>query len=181
MNSMKTRETRGRLGVALPLWLAGLTGCTTAQTSVVIKASPSTVWRILTDGPRYSEWNPVHVRLEGEVREGATVKIHLREPSGKVSVFDSKVRRTIPERELNQGGGVPGIFTFNHTFLLEPAFGGTHVIQREEFRGIGVVLTNMGWVEEAYQRVNAALKARAESIESAGLPPREQPGTSPVD
>ncbi len=71
----------------------------------------------------------------------------------------------VREREKNQGGGTPGLFTFNHTFRLEPADGGTRFTHREEFRGIGVIFFGLGWVDESYGRVNEALKQKAESIE----------------
>jgi hypothetical protein len=145
--------------------LAAIGGCTTAQTEVLIEARPATVWKVISDAPGFERWNPVHVKVEGEFREGAQVRIHLKEPSGKVTVFDSTVRRMVPERELNQGGGTPGLFTFNHTFSLEPAGEGTRFRQREEFRGLGVIFFDLDWVEPSYQQVNLALKRRAEAME----------------
>jgi hypothetical protein len=153
--------------LAYPFSLLGLSACQTAHTEVTIGARPATVWGVLTDAARYPEWNPVHVRIEGQYREGEEVKVHLREPGGKVNQFKSKVRRVVSERELNQGGGVPAFFTFNHTFLLEPVEGGTRVTQREEFRGIGLLFMDMSWAENSYKEVNLALKVRAEGIEAA--------------
>jgi len=87
------------------------------------------------------------------------------ELDGKITVFPADVLRMVPERELNQGGGAPGIFTFNHTFRLEPYENGTKLTPREEFRGIGVLFFKLGWVKESYRMVNRVLKERAEADE----------------
>lgn len=143
--------------------LAVLSGCKTVHTEIEIEAKPATVWKILSDTKGYAQWNPVHVKIEGEYREGADVKVHLKNEKGEISVLDSTVRIVIPEKHLNQGGGIPGIFTFDHTFRLEPTGHGTKVIHQERFRGIGVLFFSTAWVERSYQRVNEALKEKAES------------------
>ncbi len=132
------------------------------RTEIDIDASPARVWSIITDAARYAEWNPVHVRLEGSYAEGETMWVHLKEPSGKVSRFKSKVRHFLAGSCLNQGGGLPGMFTFNHTFTLAPMGAGTRVTQTEVFQGLGVLFFDTSWVSAAYESVNAALKQRAE-------------------
>lgn len=67
-----------------------------------------------------------------------------------------------PEKELRQKGGVPGILTFDHRWLLEPVPGGTRVTQYEVDRGIGLWFWDSSWIEPAYSKVNNALKIRAE-------------------
>jgi hypothetical protein len=157
----KSRRTRYIAWSALCI---ALVGCKTVNTDIQIESKPATVWKILSNASGFQDWNPVHVKIEGEFHEGAKVKIHLKDPDGKITVFPAEVRRMVPERELNQGGGTPGIFTFNHTFRLEPAENGTRLIHREEFRGIGVPFFNLGWVDESYNRVNRAIKERAEAM-----------------
>ncbi|TAL31532.1 MAG: SRPBCC domain-containing protein [Spirochaetes bacterium] len=156
--------------IAIGAFFLSLAGCKTVNTEIMIAASPATVWKIISDAPGFQEWNPVHVRIEGEFKEGAPVKIHLKDPKGKVTAFPAIVRRMVPERLLNQGGGTPGLFTFNHTFSLEPDGNGTRFTQREEFRGVGVLFFGLGWVDESYRTVNQALKEKAESLEKSGMP-----------
>ncbi|MCE9598860.1 MAG: SRPBCC domain-containing protein [Spirochaetia bacterium] len=141
-------------------------GCKTVHTEIQINASPAEVWKVISDAPRFPEWNPVHVKIDGEFKEGSAIKIHLKQPDGKITAFGATVYHLVPESLLNQGGGTPGVFTFNHTFRLEPSNGGTRFTHTEEFRGIGLVFFNMDWVEAAYVRVNEALKARIESGKS---------------
>jgi hypothetical protein len=144
---------------------ASLTGCKTVTTDIVIGAKPATVWRVLSDARRFEEWNPVHVKVEGAFNEGETVRIHVKDGKGKVSAFDAQVRRVHPEHELAQGGGFPGLFTFSHSFRLEPVGEGTRVLHQEKFRGVGVLFVSLDWVEPGYNAVNAALKRRAEALE----------------
>jgi hypothetical protein len=145
--------------------LAGVGGCKTVTVETVIQAKPATVWRVLSDAPGFEHWNPVHVRVEGVFREGEVVRMHVKDGKGKVSAFNSTVRRVVPDWELAQGGGVPGLLTFSHSFRLEPVAGGTRVVQREEFSGAGVLFVDLDWVEPGYNSVNSALKRRAEELE----------------
>jgi hypothetical protein len=143
----------------------GAGGCKTVTAETVVAAKPSTVWRVLSDARGFERWNPVHVRVEGTFREGEHIKIHVKDGAGKVNAYDSTVRRVVAERELGQGGGVPGLLTFAHTFRLEPVAGGTRVVQEEKFRGAGVLFVDLDWVQPGYEAVNAALKRRAEELE----------------
>jgi hypothetical protein len=145
--------------------LFGLAGCKTVSAETVIAAKPETVWRVLADASGFERWNPVHVRVEGVFREGEVVKIHVKDGKGEVSTFESTVRRVVPKRELAQGGGVPALLTFSHSFRLEPVDGGTRVVQREEFSGVGVLFIDLDWVKPGYESVNAALKRTAEELE----------------
>ena len=61
-----------------------------------------------------------------------------------------------PNRELNQVGSVPLVLTFDHQYLLEPADGGTRIVQHEVYRGLGVWSgTRLGGA--GVRRVNDAL------------------------
>ena len=148
----------GLMGASL--MLGALLGQRVVHTEIEIPAPPAEVWAVLSDAAGYAEWNPVIVRVEGEYREGASLSNTVRESPDKESVMTSKVIRFAPERELNQFGGVRGILTFDHQWLLEPIDGGTRVVQHEEYRGIGVWFWDAGWVEPAYSRANEALKQR---------------------
>lgn len=140
-------------------WLA-VPACKTVHTELFIPAQPEEVWAVLADGAKYEEWNPVLVPVAGELREGEAVRYRMTEPNGKESMIDSKVVRMVPNEKLNQFGGVPGIITFDHTYLLEVVAGGTRVTQHEEYRGVYVPFWDASWVEGAYAKVNEALRDR---------------------
>ena len=154
----------------LATWLAGLCVSVviamavftekTFHVEIVIPAPPAAVWSVLTDSTAYKEWNPVFVNVEGAFREGEEVESLVREPDGDEIAITSTIVKLIPEREINQYGGLPGFITFDHKWLLEPVDGGTKVIQHEVDRGFWVWFWDSNWVEPAYAEANEALRER---------------------
>ncbi len=111
----------------------------------------------------YPAWNPVFVEVEGRYTEGAKLQNKVVDPTGKILEMTATVATLIPERELRQKGGIPGILTFDHRWLLEPFSAGTKVTQHEIDRGIGLWFWNSDWIEPAYAKANEALKARVKT------------------
>ena len=151
-------------------WLAGIIGGVimaltlmgggTVHTEIVIPAPPSAVWSVLTDEAGYKEWNPVLIPIEGNFQQGEKIKYRMIQPDGKESEVKAKVIEVTTEKVLNQFGGIWGILTFNHKWILNPVDGGTEVTQHEEYRGIGVLFWDYSWVEPTYAQANEALKKR---------------------
>ena len=88
----------------------------------------------------------------------------VREPSGAILEMTATVETLLPSAELRQSGGIPGILTFDHRWLLEPTDGGTKVVQHEVDRGIGLWFWSSDWLEPAYAAANAALVERVRSV-----------------
>jgi hypothetical protein len=143
-------------------------GRKSVHTEITISADPEKIWSVLTDAKGYKEWNPVIVPIEGEFREGEKIKNQMKQPDGKQSVLESTVKKMIKQKEMNQYGGIPGVLTFDHKYLLEPVDGATRVTQHEEYRGIGVLFWDASWVEPAYRKVNEALKDRVIHLKKNG-------------
>jgi hypothetical protein len=139
------------------------------RSSVDIDASPSTVWAVLTDFDSYADWNPVEISMKGEAVVGAVIE-HTAQLSGrKPMTFRPTVITAIPNEELAWKGKVllPGIFDVVHQFRLEPiANGGTRLHQNERFRGLLIPVSGatLSKTAEAFERANAAIKARAEAL-----------------
>ena len=134
--------------------------CKAVHTEITIPADPEIIWSVLTDASGYKEWNPVLVPIEGDLREGEKLKYQMTQPDGKQSEIMARVKKMAELKELNQGGGIPGILTFDHKWLLETVDEGTQVTQHEEYRGIWVWFWDADWVEPAYRKVNEALMNR---------------------
>ena len=131
---------------------------------IIINASPEKVWSVLIDTDNYDSWNPVMKLLEGEVKEGNIVKYRFTQDADNVNEIPSHVKRIVPNKLLNQGGGIPLILTFNHKYILEPSGNGVKLTIHEDYRGIGINFWNPTPVEAAYGRLNEAIKKRAESF-----------------
>ena len=142
-----------------------LTGRKSVHTEIVIPAPPEAVWAVLSDPAHFSEWNPVIVDVQGAYREGEQVTNRVI-IDGSESTMASRVVRVEPNRLLNQRGGPSGILTFDHTWQLEPVENGTHVRQREEYRGIGVWFWDASVMEPLYGQANEALRARVLDLAS---------------
>ena len=82
----------------------------------------------------------------------------MRDESGAETRVTATVIKFDEARELNQFGGMRGILTFDHHWLLEPLEGGTRVTQHQEYRGIGVWFWDPSWFESACARANEALR-----------------------
>ena len=54
----------------------------TFHVEMFVAASPAEVWSVLIDTENYPKWNPVFVDVDGEYREGATVRNSVRFPDG---------------------------------------------------------------------------------------------------
>jgi hypothetical protein len=137
-------------------------------TSIVIDAPAARVWRILTDFPRYPEWNPLIRSITGEPRTGEKLELRMEPRGGRAMTFKPTVLRADPEQELRWLGRLllPGVFDGEHILRLEPGpDGGVTFLQHEVFRGLLVpVLSSMldRTTRPAFQQMNLALKHRAE-------------------
>ncbi len=143
--------------VVVVVALLALLGRKSVRAELTIEAAPEEVWTLLTDPTSYPDWNPIFVSVEGEFQEGATLTVGMKNLDGTVTNVDSHVKKLVPGSEINQVGGIPGVLTFDHTWLLEPTVDGTRVTQYEVYRGIGVVFWDPSWVEATYERANAQL------------------------
>ena len=139
------------------------TGRKSVHQEVFINASPEKTWSVLIDTDSYDSWNPVMRLLEGEVKEGGKVKYRFTQDADNVSEISSNVKKIIPNKLLNQSGGIPILLTFNHEYVLTLSNGGTKLIIQEYYIGIGVNFWNPEPVEAAYGRLVEAIKKRVES------------------
>lgn len=111
----------------------------------------------------------------------------VREPSGAILEMTATVENLLPNAELRQSRGILGILTFDHRWLLEPAGGGTKVIQHEVDRGIGLWLWSSDWIEPAYAATQLgrgtrnALTFDLDQSPGAGQAHRADPAASPAE
>lgn len=145
-------------GPVLVLGLAAVLSNKTYRVERVINAPPEKIWEVLMDTSKYADWNPVFVKVEGAYAEGGEVVNTFKDPSGKLHEVTNQVTRLEPNRLLQQKGGVPGIITFDHQWLLEPVDGATKVAQYEVDRGIYVWFWDDSWIVPKYTEVLVALE-----------------------
>ena len=136
-----------------------------------IAAPPDEIWRILTDGAAYPEFDPSVERVEGRIAPGETLRVYTKLNPGRT--FPVKVTEFAPGSRMAWTGGMPlGLFKGIRTFTLKPGPNGTTGFTLEEtFTGpllplIGCSIPDM---PDAFQGFVKGLKARAEG--AAARPP----------
>jgi len=143
-------------------------GRTELRTEIEIRAPAAHVYRILTDFPRYSEWNPFITSVSGRAAVGEQLEVALSLPEGKDYRFKPRLVSVRANGELRWQGRflVPGLLDAEHFFQVNEQ--GPHVsrfVHGEDFSGLllrfmtqTLTLTARGFVY-----MNEALKKRAES------------------
>ncbi|HEY3837225.1 MAG TPA: SRPBCC domain-containing protein [Bryobacteraceae bacterium] len=139
--------------------------------AIEIDAPASVVWEILTDLPRYGEWNPFCIKAESTLELGAPIVMHLTNFwSQSISINTEYVCANDPERLLSwkldwqadwpyaarRDQVVTSLGPDRCAYQSINAFygdTGTHVMR---FAG--------PWVKAAFDNTAHALKARAEAM-----------------
>ena len=133
------------------------------DTEILIAAPPEAVWAVLSDLPRYPEWNPYHVRVEGALEPGAELDVSIEKPNGVAVALRPHVLEVSPGRALVWGGGPRGIFRGEHRFdLAAEGPDCTRLRHSEVFAGLFVGFAKLDGIEPGYRAMNEALKARVE-------------------
>ncbi|MFC4147280.1 SRPBCC domain-containing protein [Micromonospora mangrovi] len=139
----------------------------TIDTSIMISATPERVWEILTDLPRYEEWNPFVRRAAGRPAVGEVLALFIQPPGEKGMTHHPTVTVAEPARHFQWLGkvAVPGLFGARHEFVLEPTGEGTRLRHRETFTGLLVpfLKRTLDRTETGFGQLNRALKERAEA------------------
>src|SRR3954451_5718005 len=132
--------------------------------TTTIKASPDTIWAMLTDAAGYPEWDPGVERIEGRIASGEMVTAYTKYSPGRA--FPATVTEFVPGSRMTWSGGMPlGLFKGVRTFVLTPQSGGmTQFTLREEFSGplLPLIGRSIPDLTSTFEQFVAGLKSRAE-------------------
>lgn len=136
--------------------------------STVIAATSGIVWSILTDGSRYSEWNPEIVKIDGTITAGNRIKAHVRLGDGAIRAVTQRVTLVEARTCMVWEGGLPlGLFVGRRTFTLTPVDQGKAVEFRMHLHMSGLlsslILKSVGDRQSEIDGFSAGLKRRAET------------------
>jgi hypothetical protein len=111
----------------------------TCRVSVNILASAKIVWSLLTDAKGSSRWNSTVTGIDGEIREGQRLKLHV---PGTRRTFTPTVSGVVAERGMIWSDGIAGIFKGVRTFELKARNDtSTDFLMQEHFCGVMFALT----------------------------------------
>jgi hypothetical protein len=143
------------------------------HTEIEISAPAERVWTVLTDFPRYGDWNPFIRAVSGEARQGGRLEIDLELPGGKRMKFQPRIVRLRENKELRWLGRllVPRLFDGEHSFVLDTTPRGSVIFtQGELFGGLMVKLSPNSLFDKTrvgFEKMNEALKKRVEEFPQA--------------
>src|SRR5262245_33315393 len=131
---------------------------------IVIQAAPGIVWELLTDAGGFPRWNSTVSRIEGEVREGERLRLHV---PGTKQTFTPTVSDVVPSRRMIWSSGLTPVFKGVRTFELEArGDAATRFVMTEHFSGLVFALTRrrLPDFQPIFEAYATDLKREAEKI-----------------
>lgn len=139
------------------------------EADTVIDAPLALVWKVVTDGAAYTEWDSGVTRVEGVIAEGAKIKVFAAVSPDRA--FPVHVTLSADHRVMTWTGGMPlGLFRGVRVFTLEAHDdGGVHLHVREEYTGVLLPLIGrtIPDLQPSFDQYVAGVKARAEELQRA--------------
>ncbi|MGA2598038.1 MAG: SRPBCC domain-containing protein [Bryobacteraceae bacterium] len=131
-----------------------------------IRATPESIWALLTDAAGYTRWNSTVEKVDGKIAKGQRVTVHPKINPGRA--FPVTVAAFEPARRMVWTGGMPlGLFKGERTFTLQPSSNGeVEFSMREEYSGLMAPLIGRSIpdLQPAFDEFASDLKRAAESM-----------------
>jgi hypothetical protein len=106
-------------------------GCR-VELNISTPAAP--IWSLLTDAKDFPRWNSTVTRVEGQIREGEQLRLHV---PGTNRTFTPRVSGVVPAERMTWTGGFSPVFKGVRTFELKPRHdGSTDFVMEERFSGL---------------------------------------------
>lgn len=144
-------------------------------TAAQIDAPADAVWRVLTDGPAYREWNQEIIAIDGQFADGERVTAHVKLGDGAIRKLTQRVTMSDAARTMAWVSGLPfGLFVGRRTFTVTPrteaAGGGAEFRMHLRMSGLlaSFIVKSVGDRQPEIDRFSSSLKARAEALVDRG-------------
>jgi hypothetical protein len=129
-----------------------------------IQAPVDKIWRILTDLPRWAQWNSTVERTVGNIERGAKVTVFVKQSPGRA--FPLRVTELDAPRRMVWAGGMPlGLFKGTRVYeLAAPAAAAAVFTMREDYTGplAGLIGKSIPDLQPAFDEFAQCLKREAE-------------------
>lgn len=129
---------------------------------VNIRANAAIIWGLLTDAQGFPRWNSTVSGIEGQIRDGERLRLHV---PGTDRTFTPRVSGVVPNERMSWIGGFAPIFKGVRTFTLSPSVeGSTNFAMRERFSGLMMLFAkgSMPDLGPVFERYANDLKREAE-------------------
>jgi len=99
-----------------------------------IRAPAARIWSLLTDARDFPRWNSTVTSVEGQIREGEQLRLHV---PGTQRTFTPRVSGVVPDERMTWTGGFSPVFKGVRTFELRRCSdGSTDFVMEERFSGL---------------------------------------------
>ncbi len=133
-------------------------------TRIDILAPADRIWRILTDLPRWPQWNTTVDRTVGNVQLGAKVTVYVKLNPGKA--FPLHVTELESQRRMVWADGMPfGLFKGARVYTLTATSATATMFEmREDYTGLfaGLIGRSIPDMQPAFDEFALCLKREAE-------------------
>lgn len=134
------------------------------HTSIQIEAPAARIFALLTDLPRWTQWNTTVDRVEGSCERGGRVTVHAKASPGRA--FPLQVAEIAAPHRMVWTGGMPlGLFTGTRTYsLTEGPDGRVRFEMNETFTGLmaPLITRSIPDLQPAFDEFARCLKRAAE-------------------
>lgn len=134
----------------------------TCRVVINIRAKASRVWYLLTDAQGFPRWNSTVTKIEGEIREGERIRLHV---PGTSRTFTPKISGVVPNQRMVWTGGFAPLFKGVRVFELKACDdGSTDFSMEEHFAGLMLPLVRRSFPDfgPVFERYATDLKNEAE-------------------
>ena len=117
----------------------------------------------MTDAKGFPRWNSTVTSIEGEIRDGEQLRLHV---PGTDRTFTPRVSGVVPNKRMTWTGGFAPVFKGVRTFELTPrGDGSTAFAMEERFSGLMLPLVkgSMPDFGPVFERYASDLKQEAEA------------------
>ena len=132
------------------------------RVEVSIQATSGRVWTLLTDARNFHRWNSTVTAIDGEIRDGQRIRVHV---PGTDRTFTPLISNVVPDARMTWTGGFAPLFKGVRTFELtsQPDASTTFVMQ-ERFSGLmlPIVARSLPDFGPVFERYATDLKHEAE-------------------
>jgi len=135
----------------------------TCRVEVNIRASADVVWSLLTDAKGFPRWNSTVTGVEGEIRGGERLRVHV---PGTKRTFTPVVSDVVTAQRMIWSDGLPAIFKGVRSFVLAPDDAMTTFVMEERFSGLmfALVKGTLPDFRPIFEAYASDLKREAERI-----------------
>lgn len=106
----------------------------TCRVEAKICTNAETIWALLTDAKAFPRWNSTVTGIDGDIREGERIRIHV---PGTDRTFTPRISDVEINKHMTWSNGLASLFRGSRTFELRQCNdGSTDFIMEEKFDGL---------------------------------------------